>query len=200
MTAGPGDAGGEAGRDGVGDRRHDDGDLLRLGRLLGDGDGRSRRGDDHVDATIDVGFRRLACAFYVAAGEGHQQLEVAPLDIAVGLQAFAQAGDVGRLHERWPPAQQADDDFLAILRQGNDRKRGGRCRKQQATVELHGQYMCWPPLIDSVEPVMKPASSATRNITPRAISSALPSRPTGILATIFSSTLAGTAATMSVSV
>jgi hypothetical protein len=62
------------------------------------------------------------------------------------------------------------------------------------------QYMCWPPLIDSVEPVMKPASSAIRNITPRAISSALPSRPTGILATIFSSTLAGTAATMSVSV
>ena len=62
------------------------------------------------------------------------------------------------------------------------------------------QYMCWPPLIDSVEPVMKPASSAIRNITPRAISSALPSRPTGILATIFSSTLAGTAETMSVSV
>src|SRR5260370_15826289 len=64
----------------------------------------------------------------------------------------------------------------------------------------HAQYICWPPLIDRVEPVMKPASSAIRNITPRAISSALPSRPTGILATIFSSTLAGTAATMSVSV
>src|SRR5689334_638261 len=62
------------------------------------------------------------------------------------------------------------------------------------------QYMCWPPLIDSVEPVMKPASSATRNSTPRAISSALPRRPTGILATIFSSTGAGTAETMSVSV
>src|SRR5947209_7847192 len=62
------------------------------------------------------------------------------------------------------------------------------------------QYMCWPPLIDKVEPVMKPASSATRNTTPRAISSALPSRPTGILATIFSSTGAGTAETMSVSV
>jgi len=53
---------------------------------------------------------------------------------------------------------------------------------------LSTQYMCWPPLIDRVEPVMKPASSAIRNITPRAISSALPSRPTGILATIFSST------------
>src|SRR5689334_16329897 len=62
------------------------------------------------------------------------------------------------------------------------------------------QYMCWPPLIDKVDPVMKPASSAIRNSTPRAISSALPRRPTGILATIFSSTLGGTAETMSVSV
>src|SRR5687768_658395 len=61
------------------------------------------------------------------------------------------------------------------------------------------QYMCWPPLIDSVEPVMKPASSAIRNITPRAISSARPKRPTGIFATIFSSTCGGTARTMSVS-
>src|SRR5690606_13512510 len=32
----------------------------------------------------------------------------------------------------------------------------------------------WPPLIDSVEPVMKPASSAARNTTPRAISSMPP--------------------------
>ena len=47
--------------------------------------------------------------------------------------------------------------------------------------------------IDIVDPVTKPASSATRNKTPRAISSALPSRPTGIFATIFSSTTGGTA-------
>ena len=52
------------------------------------------------------------------------------------------------------------------------------------------QYMCWPPLIDRVEPVMKPPSSPHRKATPRAISSAWPSRPTGILATIFSSTSA----------
>ena len=64
---------------------------------------------------------------------------------------------------------------------------------------LH-QYMCWPPLIDSVEPVMKPPFSSTRKATPRAISSALPSRPTGILATILPSTSSGTAATMSVSI
>ena len=50
-----------------------------------------------------------------------------------------------------------------------------------------------------VEPVMKPPFSLVRNATPRAISSAIPKRPTGILATIFSSTGAGTAATMSVS-
>src|SRR6476646_7812630 len=40
--------------------------------------------------------------------------------------------------------------------------------------------MCWPPFTDNVEPVMKPASSATRNSTVRAMSSALPSRPPGI--------------------
>ena len=55
--------------------------------------------------------------------------------------------------------------------------------------------MCWPPLIDNVEPVMKPASSETRKRTPRAISSALPRRPTGTLAMIFSSTAGGTART-----
>ena len=53
--------------------------------------------------------------------------------------------------------------------------------------------MCWPPLIDSVAPVMKSASSATRNITPRAMSSARPKRPMGMRAMIFSSTGGGTA-------
>ena len=48
--------------------------------------------------------------------------------------------------------------------------------------------------------VMNPPFSDVRKATPRAISSAMPSRPTGILATIFSSTGAGTAATMSVSI
>ena len=64
---------------------------------------------------------------------------------------------------------------------------------------LSAQYMCWPPLIDIVDPVMKPASSEARNETARAISSAWPRRPTGIRATIFSSTFSGTAATISVS-
>ncbi len=42
------------------------------------------------------------------------------------------------------------------------------------------QYICWPPLIESVDPVMKPALSLVKNSTPRAISLAWPSRPTGI--------------------
>src|SRR5579871_4963612 len=71
---------------------------------------------------------------------------------------------------------------------------------QQLRDSQHCQYICWPPLIDKVEPVMNPASSETRNSTPRAISPAWPRRPTGIRATIFSSTCAGTAATMSVSI
>src|SRR6185369_10292671 len=70
---------------------------------------------------------------------------------------------------------------------------------RRSVIALH-QYMCWPPLIDSVEPVMNPASSPTRKPTPRAISLALPSRLTGIFATILASTSSGTAATMSVSI
>jgi len=62
------------------------------------------------------------------------------------------------------------------------------------------QYICCPPLMLSVDPVTNPPSSEHRNATPRAISCAWPSRPTGIFATIFSSTSAGTAATMSVSI
>src|SRR6185369_11437328 len=69
-------------------------------------------------------------------------------------------------------------------------------RRRVVAVALWHQYMCWPPLIDSVEPVTKPAFSSTRKATPRAISSALPSRPTGIRATILPRTSGGTAATM----
>src|SRR5690606_20940288 len=61
------------------------------------------------------------------------------------------------------------------------------------------QYICCPPLMERVDPVMKPASSATRKRTPRATSLAWPRRPTGIRSTIFFSTFSGTARTMSVS-
>src|SRR5205823_1231556 len=127
------------------------------------------------------------------------QLQALRLGIAHGGEPLAQARHVIAFHEGGPPADEADDDLPARLRAGDDRQRNTQSGNKYATRE-HPQYMCWPPLIDKVEPVMKPASSAIRNSTPRAISSALPSRPTGILATIFSSTLAGTAETMSVSV
>lgn len=64
----------------------------------------------------------------------------------------------------------------------------------------HHQYICCPPLIDNVDPVMKPAFSLVRNSTPRAISSAWPRRPIGIWATIFSITLSGIVASISVAI
>jgi phosphopantothenoylcysteine decarboxylase/phosphopantothenate--cysteine ligase len=67
------------------------------------------------------------------------------------------------------------------------------------SAERLAQYICCPPLIDSVEPVRKSPSSAVRNTTPRAMSCARPRRPIGMRAMIFSSTSGGTARTMSVS-
>ncbi len=63
------------------------------------------------------------------------------------------------------------------------------------------QVMVCPPLAESVDPVMKPASSAARNTTQRAISSGWPRRRTGICGRIdFSSTSLGTAITISVAI
>ena len=63
------------------------------------------------------------------------------------------------------------------------------------------QTMVCPPLAESVDPVMKPASSAARNTTQRAISSGWPRRRTGICGKIdFSSTSLGTAITISVAI
>lgn len=87
----------------------------------------------------------------------------------------------------------------ALDRRGKGRRQGAIIRPVQG-VARHHQYMCWPPLIDSVLPVTKPPSSLQKKATPRAISCAWPRRPTGIFATIFSSTAGGTAATMSVSI
>lgn len=56
------------------------------------------------------------------------------------------------------------------------------------------------PLAVIVAPVTKLAFSSARNVTQWAISSALPRRPTGIVAMMPSSTFSGTAATMSVSI
>jgi len=59
--------------------------------------------------------------------------------------------------------------------------------------------MYWPPLAVREAPVMNEASSRARKATQAAISSALPSRPTGMAATMRSITFAGTAMTISVS-
>jgi hypothetical protein len=56
------------------------------------------------------------------------------------------------------------------------------------------QIMYCPPLAVMVEPVMKPASSETRNTTQRAISSGSPRRPTGIWGTIRSDRIFGSIA------
>ena len=90
--------------------------------------------------------------------------------------------------------------FVIIAHSDNERSRKNIFQAAAFRHNRDAQYMCWPPLIDSVLPVMNPASSATRNTTPRAISLALPSRPTGMRATILASTSGGTAATMSVSI
>ncbi|SEP34340.1 hypothetical protein SAMN04487843_1122 [Methylobacterium sp. ap11] len=61
------------------------------------------------------------------------------------------------------------------------------------------QAKYWPPLMVSVEPVMKPACSPARNSTARAISSASPRRPTGMCGRILAfSTSSGIAFTISV--
>jgi hypothetical protein len=59
--------------------------------------------------------------------------------------------------------------------------------------------MYWPPLMVITAPVMKPAcvGGQVDNGLP-AISSGLPSRPTGMLPTMDSRTFSGMAATMSV--
>ena len=56
-----------------------------------------------------------------------------------------------------------------------------------------------PPLTGRLAPVMKPASSAVRNSTVRAISLGLPRRPTGTLSTIFARISSGTCITIAVS-
>src|SRR5437763_8966142 len=85
-------------------------------------------------------------------------------------------------------------------------RRAVNCRREQ-TRGASGRWReelryCryWPPLTQSVSPVMNAPPSLTRNITALAISAGLASRPTGILATIFSRISGGTAATIAVSV
>jgi hypothetical protein len=56
-----------------------------------------------------------------------------------------------------------------------------------------------PPLTGRLAPVTKPASSAARNATARAISPGRPRRPTGTLSTMPARTSSGIAITIAVS-
>ncbi len=80
-----------------------------------------------------------------------------------------------------------------------DRAAAGQGRSRSCARSSGRQYMCCPPLIESVDPVMKSASSPVRNATPREMSSAWPNRPIGMRAMILVSTSGGTARTISVS-
>lgn len=48
-------------------------------------------------------------------------------------------------------------------------ERGGGLRQDHRPA-CHSQYICWPPLMLSVDPVTKAAFSEQRNAQPRAIS------------------------------
>ena len=67
-----------------------------------------------------------------------------------------------------------------------------------ATEERKTQPMCNPPLTANSAPVVKPEVSQASQLTMEAISSGVPRRLTGIVATIFSSTSGLIALTMSV--
>ena len=72
-------------------------------------------------------------------------------------------------------------------------------RAPDSTTGCSRQAKYCPPLAESVEPVIRPASSEAKNTTQRAISSGSPRRPIGIRGKIlFSSTSFGTACTISV--
>jgi len=106
------------------------------------------------------------------------------------------APDRGRF---WTRARRRRD--IRHVRQIRHTRDGRLGRGSRRTSRRAGQPAIYcPPFTVRVAPVMNPASSAARNATQRAISSAIPRRPTGILATICSSTARGTAETISVSI
>ena len=91
----------------------------------------------------------------------------------------------------WPLGRRPDDHPVPE----RARAMKGIAPRQQPSL----QAMYWPPLASRQAPVMNPASSAARKATQRAISSAVPSRPTGISGSTFvSSTSLGMAETISV--
>lgn len=83
-------------------------------------------------------------------------------------------------------------------------KAGNRCRtrmrarRPEPCAPAGDQTKCWPPLMVSVEPFTKPASSLARYSTAWAISLASPRRPVGMVEMILLRISSGTAITISV--
>ena len=106
-------------------------------------------------------------------------------------------GTVGR---RWAPCLGRAEPPLIGPSPGSPDLPESRMARATPDGRQQGLYIMYcPPLIDSVEPVMKPASSPARYTTARAISSGSPRRPTGMSGRILDlSTSSGTACTISV--
>ena len=106
-------------------------------------------------------------------------------------------GQSGATATRKPPRQSIDASPGPRRHGHAPRLQPSKSRTRRAHPAAHAMY--WPPFAESVEPVMKPASSLARNTTQRATSSGSPRRPAGISGRIFDfSTSSGTARTISV--
>ena len=103
-------------------------------------------------------------------------------------------GDGVLIYFGYPQAH--EDDAERAVRAGVG---VGYCKSPKKRSETLAYVIYCAPLAVSVEPVIKPASSAARNTTQRPISSGSPRRPIGIVGRIlFSRTSFGTACTISV--
>ena len=67
---------------------------------------------------------------------------------------------------------------------------------QAASGQRQDQYICWPPFMATLLPVIKPAASLAIKVTNAAISSGCPKRPTGMPAIMLLRTSSGTAMTI----
>jgi hypothetical protein len=92
--------------------------------------------------------------------------------------------------------ERSPDGEMRVRRGGAARPQGGRAGSIRRA--RGDQTKCWPPLMVSVEPFTKPASSLARYSTAWAISSASPRRPVGIVEMILLRMSSATAITISV--
>ena len=146
---------------------------------------------------------------------GYSEDQIAQFGLTFGVSAFmlymvfiifqlARESKAGKLrHLRAVPG--AGLRPAGLCRQGGDQvlHRRRRMKKRRPRPALHrsrarAQPMCRPPLQLKSAPVVKPESSPASQATIEPISSGVPRRLTGMVATIFSSTSGLIARTMSV--